>query len=516
VLASATAQAQEQVLMFDGEVPSGEPDHFFVPFDVPAGTVEIELRHDDLSEANILDFGLDDPAGHRGWGGGEEEPAIVAAEAASRGYLPGPITAGMWRVVVGKAKVNETPALYHLEVVLRDVATLAPEPERMPYAHVPALEAGPRWYAGDFHVHSLDSTDAHPTLEEIITFAKRRGLDFVVITDHNNLAAQSRFAAVQANHPDFLLVPGMEFTTYDGHATAIGATTWVDHKIGQPGVTIEGAAQAFADQGALFSINHPTLDLGDLCIGCAWKHDLSPELINGVEITTGGWTQSGFIFAEGAMELWNTLCATGQHVAAIGGSDDHRAGVDIQMFGSPIGDPTTMVYADELSVPAIVEAIRLGRTMVKMQGPADPQIELTPNIPPDGDTVRAESFALNVRVTGANGDLLRIFADGALHGEVSISADPFETEVGVEPPLAGESRWRAEVWTTDDVPRAVTSHVWTAYQAGVVGEKPKTSGASPFVVSGDCDCRFSRAHGSTPAWLALLCLGWLTARRRGR
>jgi hypothetical protein len=80
----------------------------------------------------------------------------------------------------------------------------------------------------------------------------------------------------------------MEFTTYQGHANAIGSIRWVDHKIGQPGVTIERAVAAFREQGALFSIIHPTLDIGNACIGCAWKHDVDPFLVDAVEIATGG------------------------------------------------------------------------------------------------------------------------------------------------------------------------------------------------------------------------------------
>ena len=55
------------------EVPGDPLDHFFVPFVVPDGTVEIEIRHDDLSAQNILDWGLVDETGtFRGWGGRQQ------------------------------------------------------------------------------------------------------------------------------------------------------------------------------------------------------------------------------------------------------------------------------------------------------------------------------------------------------------------------------------------------------------------------------------------------------------
>src|SRR5262249_46225337 len=103
----SSAFPQETVITMDGEVPGGEETHFFLPVDVPVGIAEIEVRHDELSETNILDWGLDDPNGFRGWGGGNVEPAIVGIDGASRSYVPGPIPPGQWEVVVGKAKVRE-------------------------------------------------------------------------------------------------------------------------------------------------------------------------------------------------------------------------------------------------------------------------------------------------------------------------------------------------------------------------------------------------------------------------
>ena len=86
-----------------------------------------------------------------------------------------------------------------------------------------------------------------------------------------------------------MLVPGVEWTTYSGHANAIGATEWVDHKVGVRGVTVEGAIQQYQGQGALFSINHPTVPGGNLCIGCPWEIDVDPTIVDGLEVQGGIW-----------------------------------------------------------------------------------------------------------------------------------------------------------------------------------------------------------------------------------
>lgn len=509
----ALPAAADDVITIDGEVPSEGPDHFFVPFDVPEGTAEIEVRHDDLSEDDILDWGLYDTKGFRGWGGGNPEPAIVGVEAASRSYLPGPIPAGEWKVVVGKAKIESSPAVYHLEIVLRDAPTLPPQPERAPYAPSPPLETGARWYAGDFHVHSRESGDARPALDEIAAFARERGLDFVEISDHNTVSHLELFADAQARNPDVLFLPGVEFTTYAGHANGIGATVWVDHKIGLPGVTIEAAADAFEAQGAVLSINHPKLALGELCIGCAWEHDLDPARVGAIEIATGGLKQSSGLFTWPAIAYWDELCAKGLHVAAVGGSDDHRAGEDLGAFQSPIGDPTTMVFAEELSAAAIVDAVRRGRTVVKLQGPDDPMVELTSDPPAEGDTVAAQRSVLRAKVTGGKGAAIRFVHDGAPLAPIAIDEDPFVAEVTADPPAEGESRWRAEV-LVDDQPRTITSHLWlragSAQPSSPSSSSGPASGASAEPDEGGCACAVPGHAGKGP-YRSLAALGGLAA-----
>ncbi len=545
------AAADEQILTFDGEVPDDGLDHAFVEFEVPMGTLEIEVRHDDLSEANILDWGLEDPQGFRGWGGGNEEPAVVAVAAASRSYLTGAIEPGTWRVIIGKALVVESPATYHLEVVLRDVQTLAPQPERTPYVAAPALAGERRWYAGDLHVHSRESGDARPPLEEIAAFARSRGLDFVELSDHNVLSQLDFIAAAQADHPDLLLMPGMEFTTYGGHANAIGATTWVDHKIGQPEVTIAGAFAAIQDQGALVSINHPALALGNACLGCAWEHEIDPLQIDAVEIATTGLDQGGHLFDGQAIAFWDDLCDAGAHAAAVGGSDDHRAGVDLGGFQSPIGDPTTMVLADELSVAAILAAIRDSKTVVKLQGPDDPMVELTAAREYTGDTVYADApVSYDVIVTGGVGLELRAVYDGASQAAASIDADPFSWSFTRSSPASGEIRTRVEIIdpAMNGGRRVVTSHIWqracengncsdpsggdessgsggsTGGTSGAAdtsgtgvdgsgGTSGSTAAAADDDGSGGCGCR--SGWPGAPPWWAVLLLPWRRRQRSG-
>ncbi len=456
-LVSAVVAAQPLVL--EGELPTTGPEFVLIGFDVPAGTAEVEVRHPVQQPENILDYGLRDATGFRGWGGGNKEPIVVGAQASSRSYLVGPVTAGKWHVVIGKAKVATAPAKYRLEIELRTAATLPAQTDRKPYVAAAALATTARWYAGDFHVHSRESGDADPTLDEIAAFARGRGLDFVELSDHNTVSHLDLIVTAQAKSADVLFLPGVEFTTYAGHANGIGATKHVDHLFGIDGWTFDAAAKAFADQGAVLAINHPMLDLGTSCIGCAWKQKVPKDQLGAVEIGTGGWNVTGLLFTREAIAYWSRLVGQGLRVAPIGGSDDHSAGKGMGALDSPIGNPTTLVFAKELSAAGIVAGVREGRTVVKLQGPGDPMAELFVGEARIGDTVKADAVLLEVKVTAGKGQQVKLMKNGTLAKAFDVDADPFTATHALTAPGEGADFWRAEVWV-DGQPRTVTGHLW--------------------------------------------------------
>lgn len=523
------AVARAEPLVLDGAVPEGGPDHFFLDFEVPEGTREIEVRHDDQSEANILDWGLNDPNGFRGWGGGNTEPAVVGELSASRSYLPGPLPAGTWRVVVGKAKVVASPATYRVEIDLRTTPTLPPATDRTPYAPASARVTGERYYAGDFHVHSRESGDASPTIQENVALAKSRGLDFIELSEHNTVSHDDLIPGIQANEPAFLLIPGIEYTTYQGHANAIGVTRWVDHKIGQPGITIDGAIEEVRAQGGVFSINHPALDLGDLCIGCAWKHQEDGSKLGGVEIATLGLSSGGLIFSRAAIAFWDGLLDRGYKIPPLGGSDDHRAGAPQASLPTTIGSPTTLVRARELSVAGILEGLRKGDTVVKLDGPDDPMIvfdvvtergaEAPAPIARPGDTLGVRSVVLRAVVTHpAAGDTVRFVKNGVPMDPVPITGDPFVHEVLVTPTEGREDRYRAEVVRGNNS-ETVTAHVWLASDPSGPQASEGTKAEPAPVAEGDgCGCSTPGASrsGSLGALAVGVALSAASVRRLRR
>ncbi|MEM7435475.1 MAG: CehA/McbA family metallohydrolase [Myxococcota bacterium] len=503
-LSHGAAGAQDPI-HFEGDVPDGTDTFFFIDFEVPEGIAEIEIEHTHIpvDTPNVLDWGVDDPNGSRGWGGSNQENTVIGIEAASRNYIPGPIPAGTWRVTVGKARlVAGEPAGYSVNVFLRETATLEPQP-RAPYQDPGVLEEGARWYAGDFHVHTRESGDTRDslTIDEALTFARDVGLDFVMLSEHNTNSGFTLYADAQARYPELLIVPGQEFTTYQGHANALGALDNVVYTVGTDGYTIEDAIAAFQAQDAIFSINHPSIPLPD-CRGCSWDFDVDPTLVDSVEIQTA--IIRGLVF-------WEDLIARGSRATALGGSDDHRAGVDLGAVDRPIGTPTTMVFAEELSVEALLDGVRSGRTTVKMTGPDAPMLETNMSGTRDGNTVFADTATLSAVVTGGEGFNLRVVKNGEQLALVEIDDDPFVDEREVQAPEEGADRYRHEVLDRAN-PQTVSSYVWLEQSNGV------PDGGSPDGGTGDTGsgCGVGPRESAGLAGMLVALAAWSLFRRRPR
>ena len=314
---------------------------------------------------------------------------------------------------------------------------------------------------------STESGDASATLDEIVALAKQRGLDFVNLSDHNTVSQHALQAAYLASHPDLLLLRGAEITTYEGHGNAVGLTGYVDHRIGYAGRTIDGVLDDVAAQGAIFIVNHPKLDLGNACIGCAWHHaDTDWSKVTGMELITGNWEIGVNVFVPQVLAMWDGLLDQGHRIAAIGGSDDHTAGMNEGPTGSPVGSPTTLVLADDLSEAAIIDAVRHGRTIVQLRGPDDPRLDVTlatrtgaaAQIGDDVDGIA--HVQLTIHVQAGDGTFARVWRDGAqLDPQLAITGDD-ATVAFADVPGAGEFRYRVELVDGGGSRIVITSHFY--------------------------------------------------------
>ena len=72
----------------------------------------------------------------------------------------------------------------------------------------------------DLHIHSCYSEDGKGTPREIIKRLRKLGLDGACITDHNTV--KGSLEALKEKIDDFVIVPGVEISTLEGHILAIG------------------------------------------------------------------------------------------------------------------------------------------------------------------------------------------------------------------------------------------------------------------------------------------------------
>ena len=100
----------------------------------------------------------------------------------------------------------------------------------------------------DFHCHSSYSPDSINELPELIRLAKKRGLDRLVITDHNCLRGA---LAAKNMDPDFIIV-GEEIMTDRGEILA----AFVQKEIPR-GLEPKKVIGMLREQGAFISVSHP-------------------------------------------------------------------------------------------------------------------------------------------------------------------------------------------------------------------------------------------------------------------
>ncbi|MGC9530629.1 MAG: CehA/McbA family metallohydrolase [Candidatus Bipolaricaulaceae bacterium] len=245
---------------FIGRFSSGDSKEPYrlLPFSVPPGTRRLEVRFTfERSGGSVLDLGLFDPRGHqfgraegfRGWSGSARHHVIITENAATPGYLPGPLYPGTWHVLLGLYKIAPQGCPYRVEV--ESSPHPGAPPAQPPPAPVEAPPPGPGWYKGDLQAHTHHS-DADCSVAEVAAAAGRRNLDFLAITDHNTVSHHPYLAGC----PRPALVPGLEVTTYRGHANVWGAGPWLDFRCRRPEEMAQVMDAAHA-QGRLVSINHP-------------------------------------------------------------------------------------------------------------------------------------------------------------------------------------------------------------------------------------------------------------------
>jgi hypothetical protein len=328
-------------------------------------------------------------------------------------------------------------------------------------AVAPADAAEGEWLAGDLHVHTTYSHDSYggPSddntgPEELYTLgwsvgeqflnASVRGLDFLAITDHNDIRSQAD-PGFGAN--GVIPLPGYE-NSLEGHAQMLGATQLYDNG-DKSAAAVLAAANALRTDGGVFQVNHPADGSTDFPHDTDWSYmyEVQPDTVEVWNISRlyqpplpSGSSN------DDAVRYWEGWLDRGAKVAATGGSDNHWRATSA---AQGVGQPTTWVFAEERTPAGILAGIRAGRTFISHQPPnlAGPRLFLEGEGKMVGDEV-APGTALRVRVENGAGTFLRIIGTGSepIGEPVLVSGPAFEHAFQAP----SEAGWvRAELFAPD-------------------------------------------------------------------
>lgn len=314
------------------------------------------------------------------------------------------------------------------------------------------------WLKGDLHVHSRHSEDSsNHSIAAILAFADQVGMDFLLISDHDNhvagATAQNTWADPEFRSDSIVLLYGAEWTTNRGHANPISARPYDHQRLydarDDRDVHI-GAVKR--ELGIHLSANHPANDDA---------FSMTYDMVDSLEV----WNSVLSARNKSALLVWDDLLKSGRMMTGRGGSDAHHGqapGADMtnerarEATANNIGTPTTWVFAEARTGEAVVAALTQGRVAISAN-PFAPRVEFSADVDRDGstdmvmgDNLAAPGGAVAFRVDlvggapGAEPYALTIIKNGAVFQTAKLEATRSLSFTDT-PDASGRTYYRVEV-----------------------------------------------------------------------
>lgn len=245
----------------------------------------------------------------------------------------------------------------------------------------------PGWYKGDFHAHTTCSDGAFSPkgLRELAT---EHGLDFLAITDHNDVRAYDDFDGTLNR----MVLPGVEVTLREGHYNVFGfegntakaqeffqsvidLPPEIKYTLSREHAEIAALLKRIREAGLLIDIAHPLLwpwEWRDSQTPLAWVDCVElvndPTYIGPPNATPNPKSyKSNFEANPATLRMWSDWLNAGFRIIAVGGTDFHSLQPsDDRNRLSRLNLPFTFVYAYELSGLAVLDGVRKGHVYVTM------------------------------------------------------------------------------------------------------------------------------------------------------
>src|SRR5580698_2501087 len=407
-------------LVLTGDVKGEQNQTYFeIPFAVPAGIhrISVDFQYTGRDQRATLDLGIADPQRFRGASGGNKSHFTISETDATPSYLPGAIPAGQWRLLISVPNMRPN-VVSHYTAEIR----FNPPAEDASFTAQP-LAIGMRWYRGDLHMHTGHSDGSCKSqggrqvpcpLFLTVQAAASRSLDFIAITDHNTDSQYDQMRELQPFFDHLLLIPGREMTTFHGHFNVFGVTQFMDWRITKGGLDVNTVLRDARSKGGIASVNHAESAEGEACMGCRWTltDGTDMSLFSAIEVINNGKPMFS------SAKYWDSQLRAGHRLAAVGGSDNHNATIPPGDVGA-IGWPTTAVAADELSVAAILDGIRAGRTFIDLTASRDKMLDFAADTggasAKMGGTLHAAAgttISVRIHTIAAKGSMIHLLMDG--------------------------------------------------------------------------------------------------------
>jgi hypothetical protein len=217
----------------------------------------------------------------------------------------------------------------------------------------PLPEKQTHWFKGNLHSHTTRS-DGDSSPEQVISWYRDQGYDFLAITDHNLIVSPDEYQELCP--PGFLLISANEISDRLGKTPChLLALNVVDPKLAPAGGAtmpdmLQNNIRAIRAAGGVPVLAHPNfkwafqaeeiLQLSDCKLFEVWN--AHPRVNN---LGGGGWPSTE--------ETWDRVLSTGRRIFGIGTDDMH-------LLATYPGKAWVVVKAEELSAAALLAALEAG------------------------------------------------------------------------------------------------------------------------------------------------------------
>ncbi len=297
-----------------------------------------------------------------------------------------------------------------------------------------------QWFLGEMHSHSCHS-DGVLTPNELFLVAKDKGLDFLVLSDHNTISGWPK------DPTPLLVIKGLELTTFFGHMVVSGITEYIDWRRSKED-SLAQISEKVRAMGGLLSIAHPFSIGLPLCCGCRYEFDEADyAYADAIEVWSGSWKENA-LFNWAALHHWDRLLERGLRITALAGRDIHRKHqFDLKDAAN------TMVKTYACNQELLLLALREGTVCLSSQGTLELLVRYETEAGERsffmGDTVPRENpWKLTARITNLPRDaVIQFIFDAKVVQETLVSAGSSSLDYTQEAP---RRYCRAQILSLED------------------------------------------------------------------